>query len=283
MIFQITKTKALISPFLNGVNKSNPCFCCNSSDMLENSLYYYGARYYTAMENIWLSVDPLSDKYPSMSAYMYCAGNPVILVDPDGREITDYQQRKNGLIVKIGPINNEPDRLFNHDKSEHVTINDKKILPQLYYSQKKILRGNECGDILGQGYKSKSTTRNAEDAASVLDFMSRNSDFEWAVYAEKNDKYTLGTKGHPDRAPSPFDLGINSSDVKAMIHSHPISSDKDEVGRLYGDLYASSTYSFKYYTYYGVSNNLYKINKNNTYLKTPNVKVGDLVKILKQN
>jgi hypothetical protein len=28
-------------------------------------------------------VDPLSDKYPSMSAYMYCAGNPVMLVDPD--------------------------------------------------------------------------------------------------------------------------------------------------------------------------------------------------------
>ena len=53
----------------------------------ETGLYYYGARYYTAMENIWLSVDPLSDKYPSMSAYMYCAGNPVILVDPDGMDI----------------------------------------------------------------------------------------------------------------------------------------------------------------------------------------------------
>ena len=36
---------------------------------------------------IWLSVDPMSDKYPSMSPYNYCANNPVILVDPDGREI----------------------------------------------------------------------------------------------------------------------------------------------------------------------------------------------------
>jgi RHS repeat-associated protein len=53
----------------------------------ETGLYYYGARYYTPEIGIWLSVDPLSDKYPSMSAYMYCAGNPVILVDPDGREI----------------------------------------------------------------------------------------------------------------------------------------------------------------------------------------------------
>ena len=29
-------------------------------------------------------MDPLSDKYPSMSPYAYCANNPVILVDPDG-------------------------------------------------------------------------------------------------------------------------------------------------------------------------------------------------------
>lgn len=34
----------------------------------------------------WLSVDPMADKYPSMSPYNYCAWNPVKLVDPDGRD-----------------------------------------------------------------------------------------------------------------------------------------------------------------------------------------------------
>jgi len=53
----------------------------------ETGLYYYGARYYTPEIGIWLSVDPLSDKYPSLSPYAYCALNPVMLVDPDGREI----------------------------------------------------------------------------------------------------------------------------------------------------------------------------------------------------
>jgi RHS repeat-associated protein len=43
------------------------------------------ARYYDSGLSIWLSVDPMSDKYPSMSPYNYCANNPVILVDPDGR------------------------------------------------------------------------------------------------------------------------------------------------------------------------------------------------------
>ena len=36
---------------------------------------------------MWISVDPMSDKYPGISPYAYCAWNPVKLVDPDGREV----------------------------------------------------------------------------------------------------------------------------------------------------------------------------------------------------
>jgi RHS repeat-associated protein len=53
----------------------------------ETGYGYFGARYYDSGLSIWLSVDPMSDKYPSMSPYNYCANNPVILVDPDGRWI----------------------------------------------------------------------------------------------------------------------------------------------------------------------------------------------------
>ena len=35
---------------------------------------------------MWLSVDPMADKYPSISPYAYCEWNPIMLVDPDGRE-----------------------------------------------------------------------------------------------------------------------------------------------------------------------------------------------------
>ena len=52
---------------------------------VETGYGYFGARYYDSGLSIWLSVDPMSDKYPSMSPYNYCANNPVILVDPDGR------------------------------------------------------------------------------------------------------------------------------------------------------------------------------------------------------
>ena len=45
------------------------------------------ARHYHPALSIWLSVDPMADKYPGVSPYTYCANNPVKLVDPDGREI----------------------------------------------------------------------------------------------------------------------------------------------------------------------------------------------------
>ena len=50
----------------------------------ETSLSYFGSRYYSSDLSIWLSVDPMSDKYASLSPYTYCANNPVILVDPNG-------------------------------------------------------------------------------------------------------------------------------------------------------------------------------------------------------
>jgi len=50
----------------------------------ETSYSYFGARYYMSDVSVWLSVDPMRDKYPSMSPFMYCAGNPVVLKDPNG-------------------------------------------------------------------------------------------------------------------------------------------------------------------------------------------------------
>ena len=52
----------------------------------ETGLYYYGARYYEPVLAMWYGVDALAEKYPSMGGYVYCAGNPVRLVDPDGND-----------------------------------------------------------------------------------------------------------------------------------------------------------------------------------------------------
>ena len=54
----------------------------------ETGYGYFGARYIDhELMTMWLSVDPMSDRYPSISPYAYCAWNPVKLVDPDGRDV----------------------------------------------------------------------------------------------------------------------------------------------------------------------------------------------------
>ena len=50
----------------------------------ETGLSYFGSRYYSSDLSVWLSVDPMAAKYASLSPYVYCANNPVKLVDPDG-------------------------------------------------------------------------------------------------------------------------------------------------------------------------------------------------------
>jgi RHS repeat-associated protein len=48
----------------------------------------YGARFIDMSKPDWIGVDPLAEKKPWMSPYVYCSNNPVNRIDPDGRN--DY-------------------------------------------------------------------------------------------------------------------------------------------------------------------------------------------------
>ena len=52
----------------------------------ETGLYYYGARYMNPKTSLWYGVDPLAEKYPESSSYVYCHNNPVKLIDNDGSD-----------------------------------------------------------------------------------------------------------------------------------------------------------------------------------------------------
>ena len=53
----------------------------------ETGMYYYGARYYDPRLSLWISTDPLQEKYPHINSYCYTANNPILFVDPDGKAI----------------------------------------------------------------------------------------------------------------------------------------------------------------------------------------------------
>jgi RHS repeat-associated protein len=58
----------------------------------ETGYDYFGARSYASQLGHWLSVDPLSYRYPHISPYAYAAWNPIKYIDPDGRDIYRYDK-----------------------------------------------------------------------------------------------------------------------------------------------------------------------------------------------
>ncbi len=50
----------------------------------ETGLYYYGARYYDPKISMFYGVDPLAERFPSMSSFSYAANNPIRLIDING-------------------------------------------------------------------------------------------------------------------------------------------------------------------------------------------------------
>lgn len=92
----------------------------------ETGYGYFGARYMDhELMTMWLSVDPLADKYPGISPYAYCAWNPVKLVDPDGRDTAFANDEARRLYLQYREI------VFGNDKykaiqSELIAIEQSK-------------------------------------------------------------------------------------------------------------------------------------------------------------
>ncbi len=98
-------TESIANQYLNNIS-SRFTFSAKEKDA-ETGFSYFDSRYYNSDLSIWLSVDPMSDKYPNLSPYVYCANNPIKLVDPNGEEIiiewkgSQYRYEKDGTLTHL--------------------------------------------------------------------------------------------------------------------------------------------------------------------------------------
>lgn len=124
----------------------------------ETGLYYYGARYYAAWLGRFVSVDPLNEKYPELSAYQYASNRPIIAIDLDGLEALILNNDDNTItftaniyFVTAGEGNVNPtdlklrsdELLVNKLSEEQRTVNNMTIHFELNY-----ITTDECGNSL---------------------------------------------------------------------------------------------------------------------------------------
>ena len=105
----------------------------------ETGLSYFGSRYYSSDLSIWLSVDPMAAKYASLSPYVYCAYNPVKLVDPNGEDIWIIGEDGNQYRFYQGYLYTEEGKLYIPDLDSFLSDAQDAI---------NALRGTETGNRL---------------------------------------------------------------------------------------------------------------------------------------
>ena len=84
-------------------NTWNTPYLFNAKELDEETgLYYYGARYYEPRLSLWMSTDPMQEKYPQHTSYLFVGSNPVNAIDPDGNKIVFINGKIGGGSPKAG-------------------------------------------------------------------------------------------------------------------------------------------------------------------------------------
>ena len=154
--------------------RENHTFSAKEKDT-ETGLSYFGSRYYSSDLSIWLSVDPMSDKYASLSPYVYCANNPIKLVDPNGEDIIEVDQ-KTGKTTITEQEGNDILRCGN----KSVELSGNGVYRKASEAGEK--EGNNGGTLLMGMSKS--------DAKITFNFMADNTNVEWGYMETCNDDGT---------------------------------------------------------------------------------------------
>ena len=171
----------------------------------------FGARMYNPAIARWTAADPLSEKYYGISPYVYCLGNPISVIDPDGMDIWTMDEKGNVVWVK----ESDDHRLYYVNNNgvwsdDYVSVSDRSILDDLTKTEAKVDGGAKVGS-----HTSKS---GINDIFKVFKFASDKTKVEWAVH-RNGDTYTIGTGHNSYSASSWEDYAKNKPN--ATVHSHP--------------------------------------------------------------
>ena len=167
------------------------------------TLYDFSARMYDPALHRFTTMDPLAEKYYSISPYAYCAGNPVNLVDPDGMQwyLCTHEDDHTSYEYSEGPMSEERRKTFKDVQYIDYTIIDKEN--NIYYS----LFGQRIPWITQDGHPTQARFTNVVDRLIYTFFANKEDEATGAfnkvpIYIDdlpagkifKSDKFFYGGK-----------------------------------------------------------------------------------------
>ena len=103
----------------------------------------YGERIYDSRISKWLSVDPLQRIHPNESPYVYTGNNPILFVDPNGKDKVEYIRvitdqgtllktvvTKHAFKAEMNENYNTSPTLYKYDYTVHTTIDLRSGVPE---------------------------------------------------------------------------------------------------------------------------------------------------------
>ena len=193
----------------------------------ESGFLYYGQRYYgISYIPMWLSVDPMTDKYPGISPYHYCHWNPIRLIDPDGMEDWEVDQLGRITKCKVQPENPTEDRIRVKGTEGWTEKNSLSGLTRGTISEQKRwnFQNEAQGSLVLLG-------GNRQDRISLFEFCADNSEVEFSLIELDNNasQYFLLTTSHDIRSVGKEKYGdelgsaisiSNAASLRLHIHNH---------------------------------------------------------------
>ena len=164
---------------------------------VETGLSYFGSRYYSSDLSIWLSVDPMSAKYPSLSPYVYCADNPVKLVDPNGDTVRPAGMEEYEMILNTLPQNDR--RYVQLDKNGFIDkdlMNSHQSESGNYNGLCDLVNDDIIYEVFLEDTKFPYVDQNGEPNSQIVSYQ---NDFQYSIYNGDGSTttYTIyGEKGN---------------------------------------------------------------------------------------